>query len=124
MAERIRIAEGYRARAREELEASSSMLENRFYAASMSRAYYAVYYSIMALLTEMDIVTKTHKQTAIEFRRNFIKTKRFDARFSQILDELFSVRMLCDYDAIPEIDEGHAERLLNLAKEFVERALE
>lgn len=124
MAERIKIAQGYRSRAKEELAASRAMLEGRFYAAAISRAYYAAYYAMTALLMELDVVTKSHKQTAIEFRKRFIKTKRFDVRFSNILDELFNVRMLSDYDAIPEIDEERARRLFELAEEFVNALLE
>lgn len=123
MAERIKIAEGYRARAREELEASRSMLEGHFYAASISRAYYAVYYSMNALLIEMDIATKSHKQTAIEFRKHFIKTEKFEKKYSTILDQLFNVRMLSDYDATPEIDEEKTKHLLSLAEDFVENVL-
>ena len=123
MAERIKIAQGYRKRAREELEASGTMLESHFYAASISRSYYAVYYAMNALLIEMDIAPKTHKQTAVEFRKHFIKTRQFDVQYSNILDELFNVRMLSDYDATPEIDEDKARHLLNSARDFVERTL-
>lgn len=120
MAEGFGIAEGYRKRAKEELEASRVMLGNHFYAAAISRAYYAVYYAITALLMERGVVVKTHRQAAIEFRKRFIKTKHFDVKYSDILDELFNVRMLSDYDAIPEIDEAKTARLLSLAKDFVE----
>ncbi|MFH1829544.1 MAG: HEPN domain-containing protein [Pseudomonadota bacterium] len=124
MAQRIKISQGYRSRAKEELEASRAMLEGRFYAASISRAYYAVYYAMTSLLIEMDIMTKTHKQTAIEFRKHFIRTKKLDVKYSNILDELFNVRMLSDYDAIPEIDETRAGHLLNSARDFVNAVLE
>lgn len=123
MAERIKIARAYRERAGEELNASNAMLEGRFYAASISRAYYAVYYAMTALLIELDVVTKSHKQTAVEFRKRFIKTKHFDVKYSTILDELFSVRMLSDYDAIPEIDEERARHLLDAAADFVRTVL-
>lgn len=123
MAKRIHIAESYRKRAREELEASRSLLNGHFYAASISRAYYAVYYAINSLLIEKEIVAKSHKMTGIEFRKQFIKTGRFDKKFSRILDELFNVRMISDYDAIPEIDEAAAKHLLSEAHTFVEGAL-
>lgn len=123
MAERFEVAQGYRKRAREELAASEAMLDGRFYAAAISRAYYAVYYAITALLIEKDIVVKSHKQTAVGFRKNFIKTGQFEAKYSSILDELFNVRMLTDYDAIPEIDDASCRHLLKQAHDFVERML-
>lgn len=124
MATRTEISEGYRNRAKEELEASGSMLAGRFYAAAISRAYYAVFYSITALLLEDDVSTKSHKQTAIEFRKRFIKTGKLDIKFSNILDELFNARMITDYDAIPEIDEEQTHHLLKLAEEFVNGVLD
>jgi uncharacterized protein (UPF0332 family) len=123
MAERINISQGYRKRAREELEASRAMLAGHFYAASISRAYYAVYYAISSLLVEKDIITKSHKQTAIEFRKQFIKTGQIERKYSGILDELFNSRMISDYDAIPEIDEKTVRHLLQEAHEFVQRVL-
>lgn len=124
MAKSLKIIEGYRKRAYEELEVSKSMLLNHFYAASISRAYYAVYYAITAVLLERGIITKTHKQTGVEFRRHFIKTKQFDKKYSKILDELFNIRMISDYDAIPEIDEETAKHLVQEAYEFVEEILD
>ncbi len=124
MVERVKAAQGYRHRAQEELEASKAMLESGFFAAAISRAYYAAYYAMTALLVEVDVITKSHKQTAVEFRKRCIKTKKFDVRYSNILDELFNVRMLSDYDAIPEIDEARARHLLRLAEEFVKKILE
>lgn len=123
MVKRIKIAGGYRNRAKEELEASQLMLESHFYVAAISRAYYAVYYAITASLVEMDIFPKSHKQTAIEFRKRFIKTCQFDKKYSEILDELFNARMISDYDAIPEIDEKRTKHLLALANEFVREML-
>jgi uncharacterized protein (UPF0332 family) len=123
MAERLRIAEGYRKRSREEIEAARTMLKSHFHAAAISRSYYAVFYAMNALLIEKDIVTKSHKQTAIEFRKHFIKTEFFDMKYSNILDELFNVRMLSDYDALLEIDEEKTNYLIDLAEDFVETVL-
>jgi len=99
------------------------MHESHFYAAAISRSYYAVFYAMNALLIEKNISTKSHKQTAIEFRKQFIKTKILDMKYSNILDELFNVRMLCDYDAVPEIDEEKTHHLIELAQDFVEAVL-
>lgn len=123
MAERHRISEGYRKRAHEEIEAARTMLKSHFYPAAISRSYYAVFYAMNALLIEKDIATKSHKQTAIEFRKIFIKTKIFDMKYSNILDELFNVRMLSDYDVLLEIDEKKTHHLIDLAEDFVETVL-
>ncbi|MBI4126907.1 MAG: HEPN domain-containing protein [Deltaproteobacteria bacterium] len=124
MAEELEIIEGYRKRAREELEASRLALDGRFYAASISRGYYAVYYAMCALLSEKGIVTKSHRQTGIEFRKNFVKTGTVERKYSDILDKLFTIRMESDYDAIPNIDERLAKKLLQDAHDFVERMLQ
>ncbi|EKV00172.1 hypothetical protein Lepto7375DRAFT_2271 [Leptolyngbya sp. PCC 7375] len=47
--------------AEEELVASQLLLQNTYYRACISRAYYAMYYATQALLTTRDIGSRIHK---------------------------------------------------------------
>ena len=119
MEEMIKLLEGYKKRAKEELEASRLLSGSHLYAGAVSRAYYACFYAITTLLLREGVETKTHKQLAIEFRKRFIKTCKMDKKFSRILDQLFNTRMLSDYEAIIDLDREEVERLIGLAEEFV-----
>ena len=119
MEEMIKLLEGYKKRAKEEIEASRLLSGSHLYAGAVSRAYYACFYAITALLLREGVETKTHKQLAIEFRKQFIKTGKMDKKFSRILDQLFNTRMLSDYEAIIDLEKEEVERLTALAEEFV-----
>lgn len=119
MEEIVKLLEGYKKRSKEEIDAARLLSGSHLYAGAVSRAYYACFYSITALLLHEGVETKTHKQLAIEFRKRFIKTGKMDKKFSRILDQLFNTRMLSDYEAMIDLDSEEVERLIVLAEEFV-----
>ena len=56
----------------EELETASLLLESNRYRASISRAYYSMYYATQALLISENINTSTHKGLIKLFRLHFL----------------------------------------------------
>ncbi len=59
---------------KEELSAAELLLNNNLYRACISRAYYALYHTVQALLSAKNINTRTHKGLIQQFGQNFIKT--------------------------------------------------
>lgn len=119
----IKLLDGYKRRASEEIEASRLLAGSHLSAGAVSRAYYACFYAASYLLLQNGVETKTHKQLAIEFRKRFIKTGQLDKKFSQILNQLFNARMLSDYEAIIDLDDEEVDHLIGLAEEFVDEVL-
>jgi uncharacterized protein (UPF0332 family) len=113
------LIESYKKRAQEELEAANLLLGSQLYAGAISRAYYACFYAMNYLLIYDGIETKTHKQLAVEFRKNYIKTGKLDRKYSRILDQLFNTRILSDYDATIELEQDKVVSLIKASEEFV-----
>lgn len=113
------IIESYSQRAKDDLKASEEMLASHFHLAAVSRAYYAIFYAMTAVLLEKGLTVHSHRQLGIEFRKHFIKTKELSPKYGEILEELFQARQSADYDAIPEITEKRVGELLKEAKDFV-----
>ena len=81
----------------EELETPSLLLESNRYRASISRAYYSMYYATQALLISENINTSTHKGLIKLFRLHFIKTSKLSNELSVILGDTYDLRQLADY---------------------------
>ena len=76
----------------------------------MNRLYYAMFYSVLALLQEKDMGTSKHIGAISLFDREFVKTGIFPTRFSKTLHRAFELRQKGDYmeqsDVLrPDIDE-------------------
>lgn len=119
----IKLFEGYKRRAKDEIEAARLLAGSHLSAGAVSRAYYACFYAASCLLLQNGVETKTHKQLAIEFRKRFIKTGQLDKKLSQILNQLFNTRMLSDYEAIIDLSDEEVCHLIGLADEFVTEVL-
>ena len=64
---------------------------------SINRSYYAIFHAIRALLAENEIGFKKHSAVMSYFRQHYIKTKIFDAKFSDYVGKAFTIRNFCDY---------------------------
>lgn len=87
---------------------------------AVSTAYYSCFYAIHSKLAELGVLAKSHKQTGIEFRRYFIKTKQVDPKYSKVFKDLFEWRLIADYTALPPIDGEKAAQLVSTAEELVQ----
>lgn len=100
------------------LEASALLIEQDFQDSAVSRIYYAMFYSVQALLLEQGIVANTHKGTITKFHELFIKTGVLDKETALILSEGFDKRGVADYDATFYISKEDAESLYQKATKF------
>lgn len=76
--------------AKECLATAKSNLQNGFVKSAANRAYYAVFHSMRAVLALDEFDSKKHSGVISEFRKEYIKTKKFDAEYSVIITELFN----------------------------------
>lgn len=88
-----------------------------------SRAYYALFYAVEALLNEEGLIFKKHSGVHSAFGERFIKTKKLDSKYYQWLLEAFSNRLISDYAPAGESlsKEGVGE-MIRQAREFLDAA--
>lgn len=108
---------------KEELSAAELLLNNNLYRACISRAYYALYHTVQALLCAKNINTRTHKGLIQQFGQNFIKTEELSRKSSIILSDTFDLRKLSDYDETIQITQKQAEKTVENTKIFISEAL-
>jgi uncharacterized protein (UPF0332 family) len=87
------------ARAEESLRAAHALRDLGLYADSISRAYYAVFHVLRALILSRDIEPKTHAGAIHLFNQEFVRTGVVASSHNRLLGGLQRARELADYDA-------------------------
>jgi len=112
---------GYRLeQADESLESAQLLLENQKYRPSVSRSYYAMFYSVLALLVKEGIAASKHTGAISAFNREFIKRGLLDRELSAWIQEAFDLRQRADYREFFTVTPERARDVLNRARIFVE----
>ncbi|MBC7651685.1 MAG: HEPN domain-containing protein [Deinococcales bacterium] len=84
-------------RSKETMAEAKLMFDNQHYLTVINRLYYAVFYLACAYLANIQIITKTHSGTKIQFNEAFIKTRIVDEAFGKLYSKLFKDRNDNDY---------------------------
>ena len=101
------------------LESAELLLKNKYFADSVSRSYYAMFYAASAALTLRGIECKTHRGLLAEFSRVMVKSGEMRPECAKSLDNAFAMRQDADYDYLAKINRGFAEKQLADAEKFV-----
>jgi uncharacterized protein (UPF0332 family) len=87
----------------------------------VNRAYYALFYAVLALCLRFEIPLKTSKHTGVvgAFDREFVQAGRADVRLSKILHRLFELRQRSDYRELTVVAPEEAATAVAEAEEFL-----
>lgn len=105
---------------REKLEAANLLQQNNKWADAVSRAYYAVFHAVSALLMTKNLVFSSHSQVIGSFNREFVKTGIFPLDFAAKMRDLFKLRQLGDYSVAPDIDYEISKKTVADAAEIID----
>lgn len=86
---------------------------------AINRAYYAMFYALLALLATRQLGTSKHSSALSLFDREFVKTGIFPRELSRSLHLAFERRQTHDYGEIVKIDYQMAENTLTEARSFI-----
>ena len=89
------------------------------YEAAINRAYYAIFYSISALLEAKQVATKTHQGAHSKFNEFYLKTGLLPLELNACLDVVFSLRQSGDYDLQFEPTQLEADSAIENARTFL-----
>ena len=131
MTENIQALVTYRLeQADESLEAARTLLVKKLIRPSINRAYYAMFYAVLALLAQGKKETSKHSGAIAIFDRDFVKQGIFKKNYSRWLHDAFDLRQRSDYaaeyHASPEdakITLKNAETFVNAVKNVLSREL-
>lgn len=105
---------------RDKLKTARINLENERYEDSVSRAYYAVFHTISAVLMSKNLHASSHKQTIGAFNKEFVKPGTFPRDYTKAIQKLFLERQTSDYDIGGEIGPDVAEEDLKKVEEIID----
>jgi len=105
--------------AHETLREADLLLGESALRGAINRAYYAMFYSVLALLATKRIGTSKHSAIIGVFDREFVKTGVFTRDLSRSLHLAFDRRQTHDYGEMIQPDRQTAEETLAGAKVFV-----
>lgn len=108
-------------RARKYLKSSETLLKEGDYESSVSRTYYAMFYSTEAVLLTMNLSFSSHKAVLSAFGEHFIKPGIFPREMGKSLNMAFEKRQLGDYEFTFVISKEEAKEMLEKGKEFVKK---
>lgn len=95
-------------KARRSVAASKRHIEDGDYDFASSRAYYASFYAIEAVLLTKGLVFSKHSGVISAFNKHFIKPAIFPREFSKLITRLFRERQIGDYEFDLSIGEEEA----------------
>ena len=101
-------------------DAALLLLKDDYVDFAASRAYYAMFYAIEALLLSKDLSFSKHSAVISAFGKEFIKTGLLEARFHRSVMDAFDVRNAGDYGSMHAVSEEKAREIIAEAGELLE----
>ena len=104
--------------AEEALRDAQALMDNDSLRASVNRSYYAMFYSVLALLITRDLGTSKHSGAISLFDREFKTSGIFSKELSDWLHDAFNFRVKADYRELVSVSKGRSEEILSHARSF------
>ena len=106
-------------KARRSLKSANGDIEEENYDFASSRAYYAAFYAIEAILLTKEVTVSKHSAVISAFNQYFIKTGIFPKEYSQYISRLFRNRQMGDYEFELSISKDEAQEDLIIAQKLI-----
>jgi uncharacterized protein (UPF0332 family) len=101
------------------INAANLLLGDGYYDFAASRAYYAMFYAVEALMLDRDLSFSKHSAVIAAFGKKFVKTGIFDSRFHRSLLNAFDLRNAGDYGSNDTVSKKKANQSITDAGELL-----
>lgn len=108
-------------RANESLHAAQILSDQNLLIPAMNRIYYAMFYSVQALLVLDEISFSKHGQVKGFFNREYIKKGIFTKDFGKLYNTIFEYRQKFDYIDLVVPEQEMIHEYLTKAEQFILR---
>jgi uncharacterized protein (UPF0332 family) len=106
----LEVLEAMLAKADDKIRVARNSFDDEFYDDAASRAYYAAFFAVTAVLAHHGLTFSSHGKVLGAFNKELIKPGLFPADTAQKLERLFKDRQIGDYDAEHSIEREEAEQ--------------
>ena len=119
-AEKIQALIRYRLeQANEALAAAELSLTNGLHRSAVNRAYYSMFYGVLALLAPRQAETSKHSAAISQFDQLYVKPALLPRTFSRWLHDAFLNRQAADYGSELKLSREDTDALLAHARDFL-----
>lgn len=101
------------------VRAGHVLLDQDLFGDAVNRAYYAMFYAVLALLVTKQLGTSKHRGAISLFDREFVRAGVFDRELSAWLHTAFDMRLNADYKELVDISQDEVVMALQHATSFV-----
>ena len=105
--------------ARERLNSAEVLLASKSYKDSIGRSYYAMFTAVRALLAKDGVDYSKHAGVISYFQREYIKTQKFEKKYSKYLSQAFQIGNDTDYSDFFIVSQSDAKGQYEKAEEFL-----
>lgn len=105
--------------AEERLHSAKILLDDKSYKDSIGRSYYAMFTSVRALLAMEGQDFSKHSGVIAYFQKEFVKTGRFEKKYSKYISQAFQIRNNTDYADFFIVSAQDAKEQYENAAEFL-----
>jgi uncharacterized protein (UPF0332 family) len=105
--------------AQETIHESEVLIGASAWRGAINRAYYAMFYAVLALAVIKQVDASKHSGAISFFDREYVKSGIFPKELSRSLHFAFERRQMHDYGEIARADQSESEETLRDAKVFV-----
>ena len=103
----------------DKLKSAEILFREGQYKDSIGRSYYAIFSALRAVLALEGKDFSKHSAVISYFQKEYIKTEKFDVKYSKYIQQAFQIRNSCDYDDFYIVSKEDAERQYNRAEELL-----
>lgn len=111
-------------RSKRSLEEVDVLAGIKHYNTAISRLYYALYYSVTALLLKMGFTSKTHEGAQRQFSRELVKSGIIDKRFSKVYSAILQLRQVGDYGELRDLTDDDLSKIRPEVEELINHVME
>ena len=107
--------------AEEKLHSAKILLDAGEYKDSIGRSYYAMFSAVRAILALDKVDFSKHAGVIAYFQKEYVKTRKFDKKYSKYISNAFQIRNNCDYTDFFLVSKNDALEQYEKAVEFIEK---
>lgn len=111
-------------KAEENIGAAKVLIDQGYFAISVSRLYYSMFYCAEAVLLSLNLTFSKHSAVISAFGQHFTKTGLLPQELHRSLIEAQDMRNLSDYDLMAVLNREAAEAQLSKARIFLQAVSE
>lgn len=101
------------------LKAAVSLYKDGYLESAVNRIYYAMFYSVLALVQTKGFSSSKHSGIKAFFNREFVKTGIVDKEMGRLYSDLFKKRQRGDYEDFVTFEKEAVAEMLQKAEEFI-----